>query len=535
MHLLSCENPQRVYNKYIGEYVWTTCGKCNSCRNARAFKWTDALERERLLHPYCLFVTLTYSDNNLPIVFADHFPAYDLSVNNFRSHDAVFVSNRIYDDICIPFQDFKPEDMTNEEISLFEGIYQQFNGIPYACYSDIQYFHKRLNKWFFKNVTNKFENFRFFLVSEFGSTTLRPHFHGIYFVDDKRVAQRFEEGVSSCWKLGIIDSKYVESSACAYVAQYVNKFADLPLFYKTTRLKPYYRFSKNPIIGCEDFYDSSGVSGQCSEDISKIFDQCLVETCSRRKANSTDFILRPLHKSIEDRLFPKCPFFKQISDSLRVQLYSISSRFGVEGFKKPFEVFRRNVLRYLHSVYSQDWIFQRFERTEFSDFLYKMFYEPYMSEDDEECNRAYGWLRRLYYLSRKILKNMSKFHVSLLTYVNKIKEYYNKKEIWLMSKFYEFQASYKGLCEDLALMYPEYLYQNGYSADSYIDCIGLPDDVLLQREDGREYAFSNKKTHFKNAYLDSLAFKASYKTLFINLKTYYYAKKCYEVIETIAA
>ena len=104
MHLLSCEHPQRVYNKYINEYVWVSCGKCNCCRNAKAFRWTDALERERLLHRYCMFVTLTYSDDNLPKLELGFF--HDVCDSmleiEFDKQNPFLVSSNKYDNKCIP-------------------------------------------------------------------------------------------------------------------------------------------------------------------------------------------------------------------------------------------------------------------------------------------------------------------------------------------------------------------------------------------------------------------------------------------------
>lgn len=543
MHLLSCENPKRVFNKYIGEYVWTTCGHCNTCRNAKAARWTDALERERIYHRWCLFVTLTYEDKWLPKI-----QLLDMESNllngcvedNFFKVDPVLESNRLHDSICIPFHDLlhrndvKYPDSPQEDIDLFFGLYKQFGGIPYFSCSDLQLYHKRLNKYFYDNVTNRFKNFRFFAVSEFGSTTLRPHAHIIYYVDDERVANAFAKAVSVCWRYGITDTQYVEKSACGYVAQYVNKHSDLPLFYKTGKLKPRYWFSKRPIIGVQDQSNTLSIVRDDSEVLQEVFDNCLVETCSRKNGHSTEYVKRPLSKSVENRLFPKCPSFKQVSDSCRIELYNIASRFQRKGFTS-FERFRFEVQDYLERIYVRlDWSYRSLN-TEFSDFLYEKFYKPFMSGIEKDVNAAYEWLRRLYYTSRKVLYYACLFKVNLLTYVNRIIEYYNKKELWLLSKKYGYQQVYNGSVEDLALMYPEYLLNNGFTIKEYIDFIGIPKDVKSQKEDGAFYAFSNKKNHFKNAYLDSLEFKRTYKNLFITLKTYFYAKKCYEALEAFAS
>ena len=59
----------------------------------------------------------------------------------------------------------------------------------------------------------------------------------------------------------------------------------------------------------------------------------------------------------------------------------------------------------------------------------------------------------------------------------------------------------------------------------------------MRFKDAEYLALSNKKTHFKNAYLDSLQYKKDpkYKSLYCLIKTYLYAKKCNETIEAFAA
>ena len=71
MNITDCEHPVRVYNKYLGEYVWTSCGHCNACKKRRSARWVVRLEKERSQHLVSFFVTLTYSDENLPILCYD--------------------------------------------------------------------------------------------------------------------------------------------------------------------------------------------------------------------------------------------------------------------------------------------------------------------------------------------------------------------------------------------------------------------------------------------------------------------------------
>lgn len=134
------------------------------------------------------------------------------------------------------------------------------------------------------------------------------------------------------------------------------------------------------------------------------------------------------------------------------------------------------------------------------------------------------------------MRNCLIYHISVKDYLNRIVTYYDNKELYLIGKFYEFQQNYIGSSDDLALMYPEFLWKEcNMTFQDFYDNVGMPDDVRLQRAVGAQFRESNKKTHFKNAYLESLKFKRTYKTLFIHLKHYFYAKKCYEVTQAFAA
>ena len=50
MQIFSCEHPQTVFNRFLGDYITVPCGKCDLCRSARALSWVDRLEIERKCH-----------------------------------------------------------------------------------------------------------------------------------------------------------------------------------------------------------------------------------------------------------------------------------------------------------------------------------------------------------------------------------------------------------------------------------------------------------------------------------------------------
>ena len=121
------------------EYVEIPCGKCIGCRLAYSRMWADRCIAEATLHEDNFFVTLTYNDENLPIV-AD--PETGEIKKNIHTLDK----------------------------------------------RDVQLFFKRLRKNYpYEN------NLRFFMAGEYGSTTARPHYHALIFglkLDDLKIYKK---------------------------------------------------------------------------------------------------------------------------------------------------------------------------------------------------------------------------------------------------------------------------------------------------------------------------------------------------------
>ena len=528
MHLLSCKSPQRVFNKYSGEYVWVPCGHCSICKNRRASHYTQLLERERLQHRFCFFVTLTYSNDNVPCITQG-----DFIERKERPLD--FVSNRPKDNICISFNTLFPEDKfipqatmnvmshvdedSYSEVDLeFFDNWIQYGGLPYASKRDAQLFLKRLNKYANEHYTYQFKNFRYFLVSELGSTTFRPHFHAIFFVDNPRLAEGFKDCISSSWKYGIIDCQSVENSACSYVSQYLNKSPDLPYVYKNKLLRPFFLCSRNPFIG---------TFSECPENDEEIVRNSVVTTYIRKSANSTEFNAVPLQQSYQNRLFPKCPSYCSVSDFVRTQLYTIFRRFSGQNLQSFLsDVYDYYVCDCLHTEF---WYFLK------SKLTLNEFVQPNQSPLVLFDTYSFNWLRRLYYFAKKVSRQACQFGMSVLGYFRKIQDYYNNKELYLLKQQYEYEEELSTTDSDsLALLYPDYLFNCGISFSDYMKSI---DSVvaLNQIKTADELYYSNKRTHFKNAYLDSLALKQESLYLFNLIKNYLYGKKCNETIETFAS
>lgn len=159
---MKCTNPLK-----IGERI-VPCGKCYACKSKRRNQWAARLSEEAKLHEkrhrLNLFLTLTYSEENVPIIQAE-----------------------------------------GREVRV-------------ACMQDVSAFIKRLRKYLYGS---KKGNLRYFAVSEYGPQTLRPHFHVLLFGVPAQKIQRIEHLIEKAWHYqGFITVSPVTRSRIKYCAKY---------------------------------------------------------------------------------------------------------------------------------------------------------------------------------------------------------------------------------------------------------------------------------------------------------------------------
>lgn len=143
------------------------CGKCLHCRKQYARQWSTRLYHELSYHEKSCFITLTYSDENVPV---------------------------------------------NEE-TRFMTLRKK----------DLQKFFKRLRK----RLDNR--RLKYYACGEYGTSTQRPHYHiiiyGVGLSDDDRAAVM--DSWKLCdWKNSTIRKKafgLVETRSIQYVASYIDK------------------------------------------------------------------------------------------------------------------------------------------------------------------------------------------------------------------------------------------------------------------------------------------------------------------------
>lgn len=210
---VACYTPQRspYACKVVREYKDIPCGRCVECRLNYSRQWADRCLLELQDHDEAYFVTFTYDNDHLPVV--------------------------------------ESIDEETGLISLRSTLVKE----------DMQRFFKRLRKH---------QKVRYFMCGEYGSDTLRAHYHaiiyGLHIPDLKFYKQNFNgdnlytsEWLSDLWhNKGYVIIGGVTWESCAYVARYIMKKQtgkNAP-YEKLGILPEYVAMSRRPGIG-RAYYD----------------------------------------------------------------------------------------------------------------------------------------------------------------------------------------------------------------------------------------------------------------------------------------
>ena len=132
------------------------CGKCNCCRDARKVSWEDRL---------CLEVSDWYKNGGIGLMLTF-----------------------TYNETFIP--------------RYSDGI----NTVVCFSPSDIKHFLNRLKTRCSREFGCGF--YKYFICSEFGKTTQRPHYHAIFLIKDPAVYVQFVEICRECWSLTFDTDRY---------------------------------------------------------------------------------------------------------------------------------------------------------------------------------------------------------------------------------------------------------------------------------------------------------------------------------------
>lgn len=493
MYIRPCEKPLRL--RINGRYQYVACGKCPTCQNRRASRIVERLTQESQCHPYTVFFTLTYDECNVPKLYLN--PSDDAGTYT----------------LCDPKREVYIDTSDIKGFSPSSRLYiHRRKEIPYAYIKDVQDFFKRLRYYIessLKYVPKENKKIRYYVVSEYGPTTFRPHYHGLLWFDSRRIAERIDEFIRESWTFGRIDAQFAVGKSEQYVARYVSCTTGLPKVYLHRALRPRSVSSSSPAIGTLSANE---------KEVRDIFERGSVERVLQIE-RSHAFKVSPLWRTFEARLFPKLAGFSEFTHNERVTLYSVYRNAEYDDF-----------------VGFCGWI-EKCKRNGYDTWLINYLY-GLLKLDREASSYVDRWsrLRCLYYQSARVYHQRMVFGVSLDYYVCKIEDYYNHKEMYKLRNFYAFQETFSrdfGSALPLVHMYiykalpvydkmtNKFVRSEPYYSDYYLETFGFDCSTALSKsaswdaaKKGEEFNscdfinlnhkiwFDNTKTRKRNDYLD---------------------------------
>lgn len=502
MHLCSCEHPRIIKQRFTHQLVSVPCGECNTCLNNKAMSWIVRLEQERLNKRYSVFFTLTYADKYLPLLEigwnkSSFLP--DLLVHKKRDFSDLENKNKkcITDennDFKVPFSDSDlSESVTQNIMHLHAG------NIPYVSKIDIQNFIKRLRSKCYRSAYGTDKNLSeeqkisYFVATEYGPTSLRPHAHGTAYFDDPRLAEVFGRCLSEAWPFGNITYEYIQNSASSYVAKYINSISYLPGIYKSPYLRPFHLSSRSTPIGL------------CAIEESTIKE--ILDTSSNlmpiKDSASQGVAYVPLWRTLENRLFPKLPRDSSLTPDARSRILFAFTRFTLSTFQEFCEDLAMNICKscdHKHVTqlqYYLDFIVPFWSLNKDYAALYSLFIND-------------NSIKRCYYVARRVVILCYRYGYNTHDYFVRYMDFWKNKELYNLKIQYEFEEDFvKHYPLDFLLNIDPIFYNNlvtiNFDMISSVQLVQLESFGLL---------YSKLKTIYQNAenkksYFDSYHFSRS--------------------------
>lgn len=246
-----CISPVTIRHPSTGQVVTFPCGKCVECIQKYQNDWTFRLECEYMQWNYAYFITMTYSNDNIPYVELSPPVSCSLSDDGLDSHPVVTEHPEVLDYV----RDYFAHMPLNRHLSRLRdnltvcSAYVHPDNIevgipvPTVCKSDVQSWLKRLREQYaFEHDGDRLE-FKYFICSEYGPSTFRPHYHAIIFCDlsvrdfNKYFVYPWRDTYGNVkWKFRPI--KFRARNGVGDVMAYVAKYCSKP------------SFAENPYVNC---------------------------------------------------------------------------------------------------------------------------------------------------------------------------------------------------------------------------------------------------------------------------------------------
>lgn len=221
---------------YSSEFLVVPCGKCFACTKARQDNFACRIRAEADKRCKLSLVTLTYNDDNLPLV-STLWQVDKSTGESVRISEPDFVCYSRKEDFFSWRKDMRelkpsrfarfidiPYGVEDDEYSYFVRI------TPSVCRRDVQLWLKRC-RIKFQRAGKNFD-FSYAICSEYGPRTCRPHYHCVFLGLDTQDVETF----ARLWSFGYTDVRHVDrvnpdgSDGFSRVSDYIGKYISKGIF-----------------------------------------------------------------------------------------------------------------------------------------------------------------------------------------------------------------------------------------------------------------------------------------------------------------
>lgn len=220
------------------------CGRCPSCLQKKANRLTNRIINSTEPGEVIYFATLTYSNDNVPFFLLDE-------LNTSTDVLTIYREGVALDNISVA-------PVFKKELTNFHPLNNDilsFNRVGVAYYKDVQDFIKRFKEYFQYHFGPR--EFKYFICSEYGGESQRPHFH-LLFWDSRKEFDKYREAFFASWqfhdmsKLDPERTFEVARNVASYVASYVNCASYVSPFLRS-HFPTKHSFSRSVGVGFSDF------------------------------------------------------------------------------------------------------------------------------------------------------------------------------------------------------------------------------------------------------------------------------------------
>jgi hypothetical protein len=281
-YFISCNNPILVNTRKGSFYV--ACHKCIQCQLTRKNIDTLSLDLESQYNSkYQEFLTLTFNDDCIPYLDFSFLGCESVDTGNFFSVDSVLNSYKFSNNVknqmpCVPicfgnrkkrmfnprtkkyvlvkdryfskpfyspfYSSFSVKDVVlyNDRVEKYFKKYprrsrgiRKLGIVPILWKEDLQRFIDRL-RLYFKRMFGDKATFKYFAVGEYGTESLRPHWHILLFHNSDAIhriitscdSDNNNKNLSKIWLYGNIYTETTDGHISDYLSGYVNCHSHLP-------------------------------------------------------------------------------------------------------------------------------------------------------------------------------------------------------------------------------------------------------------------------------------------------------------------